>query len=155
MSINKRFRTNKALEQDGVTIEYEEGGEVIAWFKCRRPGGRNSLFQKNLSSKLRENRQALAADEDGSLENQIMAEVYADAVIVDWGGDIEGPEGENPATCTRGNVIWLFTDEAPDLFLDLQNRLNARKNWQREDEVKNSKTASTTNSGGGSKKKSS
>lgn len=144
MSLNKKFRTDKELETEGITIEYEENGEVIAWIKCRRPGGRNSLFSKTLSEKIRENRQALSGDESGAVENRIMAEVYADAVILDWGGDIEGPDGENPAPCTRDNVIWLLTDEAPDLFRDLQDRLARRKNWQREDEIKNSKAASAT-----------
>lgn len=156
MSLNAKFRTEKTLEQEGITIEYEDDGEVLAWFKCRRPGGRNSLFTKTFSDKLRESRQALAADEDGTVENKLLAEVYADSVIIDWGGQIEGPDGEIPPECNPKNIVWLFTEEAPDLFRDLQNRLSIRRNWQnREDEAKNSKPASTTNSSGGRKKKSS
>lgn len=154
MSLNKKFKTNADLEKDGVKVEYEENGEVIAWLKCRRPGGRNRLYQKALSRKLRENRQALAADHDGTLDARILAEVYAESIVVDWGGDIEGPDGSNPCPCTFENVVWLFIEEAPDLFIDLQNRLTLRSNWQdREDEAKNSKTVSSTNSAGGRKEK--
>lgn len=154
MSLNKKFGTDKQLEQDGVIISYEDAGKQIAWIKCRRPGGRNSLFQKVLNQKLRDNRQGLAADEDGSLDHRLLVETYAEAVIVDWGGEIEGPDGEIPAACTRENAVWLFIEEAPDLFRDLQARLQSRRNWQaREDEAKNSGAASSMSSDGGSKKK--
>ena len=154
MSLNKRFRTNKELEAQGINIEYKEGDDVLAWFKCRRPGGRNSLYQKTWSKKLRENRQALERDDAGDLDARLLAETYAEAVIVDWGGEIEGPDGTIPAECTRENIVWLFTEEAPDLFRDLQLRLQMRTNWQdKEGEAKNSGSASSTNSAGGRKKK--
>lgn len=159
MSINDRFRTSKDKELSGITIEYRnEKDEVEAWFKCKRPGGRNTEYQKVLNRKLREYRQDLAQDKDNSLQDRLIAEVFAEAVILDWGGDIEGPNGEKPPECTYENVVWLFADECPDLFESLQRRLDLRDNWQEENKrvaAKNSETASTTSSSGGSKKKSS
>jgi len=154
VSLNKRFRTNKEIEEAGIRVEYKDGDEVYAWIKCRRPGGRNSLFQKTLSKKLRENRQALEQDDDGSVDNRLLAETYAEAVVVDWGGEIEGPDGEVPAACTKENIVWLLTEEAPDLFRDLQVRLQSRSNWQdKAGDAKNSESASSTSSAGGRKKK--
>jgi len=152
MSLNKLFKTDKALETEGIVIEYKENGKVIAWFKCKRPGGRNSEYQRILTEKIKENRQELFGDQTGELEKKIMAEVYAEAVILGWGGEIYDSEG-NPAVCAKDNIVWLLIDEAPDLFIDLQNRLADRDKWQREVETKNSRTASGMKSGGGSTKK--
>jgi len=144
MSLNKKYKTDKGLETEGIRVEYKEDGKVLAWFKCRRPGGRNDLFQKTMSKKFRENRQALQSDDSGQLEVRLFAEIYAEAVVLDWGGEIEGPDGEIPAACTYDNIVWLLSEEAPDLFIDLQSRLQSRKSWQREDEAKNSEAASAT-----------
>jgi len=155
MSLNKKYRTDETLEKEGVVVEFTENGEVFAWIKCRRPGGRNSLFHRVRAQKERENRQALAADEDGTLEHRLLVETYAEAVIVDWGGNIEGPNGEIPAACTKENIVWLFTEDAFDAFRELQARLISRTNWQaKEEEAKNSDAVSATKSSGGSRRKS-
>ena len=158
MSINSRFRTSEDREINGIVLEYtNEAGEVLAWFKCARPGGRNIEFQKSMSKRMLEFKGQLQ-DGNQSLYNKILAQVFYDAVILEWGGDIEGKDGENPAELTEENVVWLFTKDCPDLFEDLQSRLEVRKQWQDEaveSAAKNSKTASATNSSGGSKKKAS
>ena len=159
MNLNKRYKTDKSKELEGTVIDYTDDlGNVIAWFKCKRPGGRNTEFQKVFNRKLKENRQEIVANENEDLSNRILAEVFAEAVILDWGGDIEGPDGEMPAECTKENIIWLFSEEAPDLFRDLSKRLEYRSRWQAEEKAgagKNSKPVSTTSSGGDRKKKSS
>lgn len=151
MSINARYRTDRTRETEGVVINYRDlDGNVLAWFKCRRPGGRNVEFQKTLNRHLRKHRQELESLEEKDQEEllqKIQAEVYADAVILDWGGDIEGPNGENPAECNRENIVWLFAEDCPDLFENLRFRLDRKSTWQPEDReaaVKNSETASGT-----------
>lgn len=151
MSINSRFRTDANKENTGVTIEYTDiDGNVEAWFKCRRPGGRNTEYQKALNRLLREYRAEIQENDDKVNErllNRIQAEVYAEVIILDWGGDIEGPDGSKPASCTKENIVWLFTEDCPDLFADLQNRLSMRSVWRPEDKAaaaKNSEAASGT-----------
>jgi len=151
MSINKQYRTDKSRETDGVTIEYADtDGNVEAWFLCRRPGGRNMDFQRALNKRLRKYREAIQEmdeEEQEDLLTKIYAEVYAETVILDWGGDIEGPDGTNPAECTQENIVWLFHEDCPDLFENLQMRLGRRNIWQPEDKEaaeKNSETVSST-----------
>jgi len=151
MSINKQYRTDKSRETDGVTIEYADtDGNVEAWFLCRRPGGRNMDFQRALNKRLRKYREAIQEmdeEEQEDLLTKIYAEVYAETVILDWGGDIDGPDGTNPAECTHENIVWLFHEDCPDLFENLQMRLGRRNIWQPEDKEaarKNSETVSST-----------
>lgn len=155
-SLNRRYRTDQNKEVDGITIEYTDmDGNVQAWFKCRRPGGRNVDFNKALNRRLREHRKELQVLQDNPddpkaqhVVTRAYAEAYADAVILDWGGDIEGPHGVNPVPCTFDNIVWLFSVDCPDLFEDLQNQLSRRSRWQPEDKEaasKNSKAASNTN----------
>jgi len=137
VSINRQYRTDRNRETEGVTIEYTDAeGNVLAWFKCKRPGGRNAEFQKVLNKKLREHRQEMSTVDDLAKEkllNRIYAEVFAEAVILDWGGDIEGKDGNSPAECTYENIVWLFLEDCPDLFDNLQMRLNTRQPWRPED----------------------
>ena len=152
MSINSLYRTDESREVDGVTINYEDNatGGVLCWFKCRRPGGRNVDFQAAINRKLRKHRQELQGMGDEAQEKlmrKIQAEAYAETVILDWGGDIEGPNGEAPPECTQENIVWLFTEDCPDLFENLQTRLSFRNTWRPEDKeaaAKNSETASGT-----------
>ncbi len=152
MSINDLYRTDESCEINGVPINYEDQvtGEILCWFKCRRPGGRNTEYQKVLNRLLREHRAELQDNDEKDNEqllNHIHAEVYAEVVILDWGGDIEGLNGSNPAECTKENIVWLFTEDCPDLFADLQNRLSRRSVWRPEDKeaaTKNSEAASST-----------
>jgi len=157
MSLNKLYRTSSNLEKEGVVINFPSDDNPLAWMRCRRPGGRNVKFQKAMNARLREYRKDLQ-DNEGSESKEfqkVLALVYADAVIVDWGGNIEGPDGKF-LELNHDNVVWLLTEDCPDLFLDLQRRLEVRLRWQEENRKaagKNSQTASATNSGGGRQKK--
>jgi hypothetical protein len=152
MSLNKLFRTDRQKEVDGITINYtDEEGNVLAWFKCKRPGGRNVEFQKALNRRTRQHREELQDQDENEADpkfRRILAEAYADAIILDWGGDIEGPDGKTPAPCTHENIVWVLSEDCPDLFDDLRMRLSNRLAWQarqKEAASKNSKPASSTN----------
>lgn len=136
MSLNKLYRTDKSRELEGLTVEYvDTEGNLLAWFKCKRPGGRNHNYNLALSRKLRQNRKALHKASDAEKEEilrKIQAEVYAETIVTDWGGDLEGPNGESPMECTRDNIYWLFADDCPDLFDNLQARLNLQSLWTEE-----------------------
>ena len=151
MSINSQYRTDKRRETEGVVIKYTDSdGNVICWFRCRRPGGRNIEFQKTLNRYLREHReelQTLSDQEREALLAKIQVKVYAESVILEWGGDIEGPNGEVPPECNFDNIFWLFYEDCPDLFENLQIRLSTRSTWKRADKeaaAKNSEAASST-----------
>ena len=95
----------------------------------------------------RKNFETMDEKESADLMKEIAVEVYAESIILDWGGDIEGPNGENPPECTKENIIWLFTEDCPDLFENLRMRLDRRSTWRPEDKEaaeKNSETASVT-----------
>jgi len=132
MSLNEYFRTDKSLELEGLKIEYADTeGDVLAWFKCRRPGGSNHEYPLLFSLKLREAEEDFKGMSDVQIEEavrRIKAQVYADVIVMAWGGDIQGPDGK-VMECSKENVYWLLAEDCPDLFDDLQARLNMISNW--------------------------
>lgn len=130
----KQFKTNTALEADGVWLDF--GGWEI---RAARAGGSNKRYLPATELHFREHKQAAAI---GVLPEHIaraaLYAVYADAVVLGWRTKqedgsyvptIEGPEGE-PLDFTRENVIKLF-ELVPDVFNIIKSMAENYATFQR------------------------
>lgn len=121
-SLYEMFETDAALETDGLALEYGKATIIVA-----RAGGANRKFQSVLESKLRPYRAQLrvgAMDDDVAL--RLLAEAYADGVIIAWDG-VKDRDG-NALEFTKPNVVKLLLD-LPDLFVDIQQQSQLMTNF--------------------------
>jgi hypothetical protein len=109
------FGTDKALEKEGIVLDYGPFQIRIA-----RAGGANAKFARVMEVKLRPYRRALDAGTlDEEIAKRLIAEAYAEAVVLDW----ENVTDENGQSmdCTVPNIVKLFLD-LPELFADVQSQ---------------------------------
>jgi hypothetical protein len=125
----KQFKTDKNLETKGVVIDYGSFRVTIA-----RAGGSNKKFVRVLEAKTKPFRRAIQTETmDNERASSLMAEVYAEAIILNWESKvgkifkvgIEPPEdgGDKLLPVTTKNILSTF-DNLPDLFTDLQQQAN-------------------------------
>ncbi len=123
--IYELFTTDESLEKDGFVLEYGEASFVIA-----RAGGANKKFQSLMERKMRPYRSAInAGTMDESTAEKLLAEAYADAVVLAWDG-VTDQDGEE-LVFNRENVIKVLTD-LPDLFRDIQEQSQRVANFTKE-----------------------
>lgn len=119
------FTTDKDLEKEGFALEYGTATFIIA-----RAGGANKKYQSLMERKMRPYRSAInAGTMDESTAEKLLAEAYADAVILAWDG-VTDAEGEELAF-TRENVVQVLLD-LPDLFRDIQEQSQRVANFIKE-----------------------
>jgi len=147
------FEMDKDLEREGISVNY---GSVK--FQIARAGGRNKAFKDTFSAKAKKNRTQIDNETmSDDMADRIMAESYAEAVVLGWwsrkedaAGDaildkkgeeqwvdtIETKEGKN-VKFSVAECVKLFLD-LPDLFQSLQSYAikagNYRKELDEEDE---------------------
>ncbi|MEE8551507.1 MAG: hypothetical protein V3T08_09680 [Gemmatimonadota bacterium] len=122
MSIYKLFATDHDLEQNGFSLEYGDAKFIIA-----RAGGANKKFQSCIERKLRPYRSAInSGTMDTKTAEKLLAESYAEAIILAWDGvtDEDGDELE----FTKENVVKVLLD-LPDLFADIQEQSQKVANY--------------------------
>ena len=146
MSLYKMFKTNVDAEQEGVILDY---GDVR--FRIARAGGANADFKRIFTHKLKPYRRQISAETmDDGVANRLMAESYAEAVIIGWEGKsvdedgnetwgptIETPDGE--LKFTAENCVKVLLD-LPELFTDIQTMAGQAANFREEEleeDVKN------------------
>lgn len=122
MSIYKLFGTDQNLERNGIVLEYGE-----ATFTVARAGGANKKFQSCVERKMRPYRSAInAGTMDQKVAERLLAEAYAEAVILDWEGVTYPPGDEQegqPMPFTKENCVRvLLIPGMGDLFLDIQEQ---------------------------------
>lgn len=136
MGLQEQFATDVSLETEGIVIDY--GNDRI---RIARAGGANKKFAKLLERRTKPFRRAIAVgafSNDRSMD--IMREVYAHAVVLDWevnkgtetvpkwekGIDPKdaGTTGKNLLPVTPENIKKVFIN-LPDLFIDLQQQAQA------------------------------
>lgn len=117
------FKTSNELETKGITLLYPGLKLEIA-----RAGGANKAFGKLLDTRLKPyERQMRTNSMDDAVAARIMAEVYAETIVLSCAVESEGEY--LPDTCptasgevvpaTRDALADLFT-ELPELFRDIQ-----------------------------------
>jgi hypothetical protein len=115
-SIYRKFKQDKAIERDGIELEYGDG----AVFKIARAGGANKAFKTRMEQLQRKYKRqlhhGLLTEEQG---RAILIAVYADTVILGWDGVTD--EDDNPLDFTRENVVRVLSD-LPDLFDDIRSQ---------------------------------
>ncbi|AEP08887.1 hypothetical protein [Micavibrio aeruginosavorus] len=115
MSFYKHFTTDKNLESGkGVDLDYGASGIIT----IHRAGGSNQKYAKVASAKLKPYaRQIQAKTADVDVINRVMAEIYAESIIIGWSG-VSGPDGK-PMKFTKENCVKLLID-LPELFVNIQ-----------------------------------
>lgn len=114
MGIYKNYRTNHTSEIEGVLLDFGNGEKI----RLARAGGSNKNFlraaerlQRKCAGEVRNRTEAEAA--------RLLAEVYADSVVLDWEG-VKDAEGKD-LPFSRENVIKLLSD-LPEFFAEVRAR---------------------------------
>ena len=124
MSIYRMFKTDEQHEKNGIVLDYGQGGQI----RIARAGGGNARYGKLLGDRMKPYRRQI---ENGTLDNQvaekIMAEVYADAVVLGW-ENVTGADGQ-PLPFSREACVQLLLD-LPELFRDIQEQATKVANFR-------------------------
>lgn len=121
MSLYESYKTAAPKEKEGVWVSFKGGVRLL----MARAGGANNKYRESLRRRMLPHQRALRTGEEieEAVANKVMAEAYADAIILDWEGVTD--ENKQPLECTKENVVKVFTD-LPDFFTlvreDAQNR---------------------------------
>lgn len=134
MNLYKTYKTTDTMEKDGIDLQYGPDCRI----RIARAGGSNQRFGKLLGDKLKPYRRQIDnGTMDDAVAAKIMAEVYAETVILGWTG-VEDSDGNkldfNRETCTN-----LLID-LPELFRDIQEQAQKVSNFraeEREEDTKN------------------
>ena len=109
MSLYDAFKTDASAEQDGIILDFGDFTVKIA-----RAGGENKKFQKALRRRLDKHKRAIqfeALPEDVAL--RVLAECYADAVVLGWENIVDEIGEEIPYS--REKCVELLM-ELPEFF---------------------------------------
>jgi len=124
-SLYEQFKTNPALEQDGVVLDF--GGPK---FRVRRTGGANRKYKAIFSAKIRPFSRAIA---NGSFSeeksDEVLKDVFFEAVMVDWANVTD--EANNPLEFNKANFLKVMND-LPDLWSAIRQEADNIKNFQDE-----------------------
>jgi len=134
-------KTDVVLTKDGKWFPYINGFEV----KVARLNSRGYI--KALQKAMKENAEQISEDNDKSaeLQRKLMAEIYADHVLVDWRGLVDEDESHGDTIVlipySRQLVIELLSDAGYDhLYKFVTAKANVESNYyieQSKDSVKN------------------
>lgn len=129
----EQFETDENLERDGIVLDY--GAYAV---KIARSGGSNQRFIKLLEARQKPYRRQIQNETlDEGIARKMLAGVFAEAVILDWGrrekneagsyddqpiiwGSFPG-RGGIALPYTRDNVVKVLTD-IPDFFGDIREQ---------------------------------
>lgn len=129
MSMYKQFKTDDALEKQGIVIDYGSFRVTVA-----RAGGSNKRFATLLDATSKPYRRAIQLETlPPEIADRIMREVFASAVVLNWEVNTT-PDADEP-TWTVGieqedGSLGPFNKEAvmaafvalPDLFADIREQ---------------------------------
>lgn len=116
------FETNKDLEQGGIRIDYGK-----YYFQVARAGGENTRYRDMLRQRLAPHNRAInTGTMDETLAQNIIRDVFAETVILDWGSLAHG-EGkmiarDGSALEFSAENVKMILKQLPDLAADLQQQ---------------------------------
>lgn len=131
------FEMDKDLEREGITVNY---GSVK--FQIARAGGRNKAFKDTFSAKAKKHRTQIDNETmSDDMADRIMAESYAEAVVLGWWTRKEDENGD-PILNAKGEEKWVDTvenkagkhvkysiEECVKLFLDLPDLFSSLQSY--------------------------
>ncbi len=131
-NVYEAFETNESLEQEGIVVDYGDFRFTLA-----RAGGSNKKYTALVQKRLRPYRKRILTDAmDSQLAHRILAECFAEAVVLGWEGVTNRAGALLPFS--RENCVQLLVD-LPELFADLQEQAVGISNFlrvQREEDGK-------------------
>lgn len=125
-NLDKFFKANSSLEQDGVDFDIGDGIS----FKVRRFGPSNTRVKSAMATYYKPYAKQVELGTlpvEKSLE--INAKVFVDTCLVSWQGVLD--ESGKPLEFTKENALKLFKD-LPDLFETLWKHANTFENYKEE-----------------------
>lgn len=148
-NLYEMFEMDADLEREGISVNYGSVKLLLA-----RAGGRNKAFKDIFQGKAKKYRsqidQEILSDD---VADKIMAESYAEAVVLGWWTRVEDEHGE-PVLDKNGDEQWKdhvinkkgkkvkysveecvrFFMDLPDLFADVQRMASKAANFRKEEE---------------------
>lgn len=138
MSLYKLYKMDPKIESQGIWFTIGTGEEKPARFLLARAGGSNKKFNRAFEQRTAPvRRQMQLGTLDDQTDLRIMAEVYAESVILGW-ENVLGEDGKS-LEFTFNNCVKLLTD-LPELFGEIQQqakRISAYRADLREDDAGN------------------
>lgn len=121
MSLYSQFETDRAVEKDGIVLEYGMNSKKKPIeIRIARAGGANEHYSKLLEARTKPYRRQIQNETlDNAVAEKITKEVYAQAIVLGWTG-VEDRDG-NDMEFNQKNCIKLF-DDLPDLWSDIQSQ---------------------------------
>jgi len=123
MGVYKQFKTNKHLENNGVTLQIGDSE-----FRVRRAGGGNRAYATTFAEKTKPFQRQVqlgTLPEDKALE--IMLETYWESVMLGWENVTD--EDDNPLEYTKENFKKVMSD-LPELWATLRDEAAEARNFQ-------------------------
>lgn len=137
MGLRNNFRTDKALEVEGVEIAVdmnEHNNEPIK-IRIARMGRSNKRYSKRLEEVTQPHQSAIANETlDNDLGAKLLREVFVDTVLLSWSNlpksELTGdPKDTDELPFNRENALALFA-ELPDVYDDWEARAKKAANFR-------------------------
>lgn len=131
MSLYSKFKSDPALEKNGVVLQYgfvenadgEPDLERPIGFRVARAGGANVAYAKRLEAAIKPHRRQIQTETiDAKVAERLMMEVFVETVLLGW-ENVQDENG-NDLPFSKQNAIKLFTD-LPDLYKNVQEGANS------------------------------
>lgn len=128
MSLFNTFKTDEALEKEGILLQYGHVKKADGKPDLKRPinirisraGGANTAYLRRAEAVLKPYRRQIQSDTmDRSLIDDITRQLFAETVVKGW-ENVQDENG-NDIPFTVENCVDLFT-KLPDLFADVQEQ---------------------------------
>lgn len=121
MSLYTQFKTDGALEKEGILLEYgvTDDGKPIT-IRIARAGGANKQYERRMEAEVKPYRRMIQNETiENAVIQRILKKVYAETIVLGW-ENVQGQDGK-PMAFNVENCIQLFED-LPDLFRDIQEQ---------------------------------
>lgn len=113
------YATDTQVEKEGVWVPVGKDGDKVIRFRLARAGGGNTKYLKLLELKTKPYRRQLQHDlVDIKTSDEIMMEVFAETVVVDWENVLE----DGIQVPYSKEKCLAYFKELPDLFNDVREQ---------------------------------
>lgn len=145
MSLRKAFKTDRALEIDGVTLPVgiNDHNKKAITITISRMSPTNKRYSKALEEATRPHETSLQTGTmDNELGRQVLQQVFAETILIGWDNlpksDLTGDDADDGEFLefTPANAIALF-EELPDLYNDWEGKAQKASTFRAKERDKN------------------